>query len=119
MNAGALDVLHDAGNQNVFAVADCIDFKFYAHHVFVDEDRIFDSLRKDNAHIFFYVRFIERDNHILSAKNVRRTQENRIADFFRRMERLVFGKNGFAFRAADFQFFAELFKSLAVFCKVD
>ena len=33
------------------------------------------------------------------------------------MERFFFGKNGFAFRAADFQFFAELFKSLAVFCK--
>ena len=40
MDAGALDVLHDAGDQDLLAVADRVDFDLLAHQVLVDQDRV-------------------------------------------------------------------------------
>ena len=119
MNARAFDVLHDTRNQNVFAVADRIDFEFGTAHVFVDEHRIFDALRKDDTHVFAHIGVSPRDDHILSAEHVRRPQQNRIADapcgrdrFFRRQNRFPCG-------FIDTEFDAKRFKFFAVFRNVD
>ena len=40
MDAGALDVLHDAGDQHLLAVADGVDLDFFADQVLVDQDRM-------------------------------------------------------------------------------
>src|SRR5690606_24665188 len=40
VHAGAFDVLHDAGDQDGFAVADRVDFDFLPDQVLVDEDRM-------------------------------------------------------------------------------
>ena len=40
VNAGALDMFHDARNQHVVAVGDGIYFDFLALHVFVNQNRV-------------------------------------------------------------------------------
>ena len=40
VDACTLDVLHDTRNQNVLAVAYCIDLDFFAHQVFINQDRM-------------------------------------------------------------------------------
>ena len=40
VNAGALDVLHDTRNQNIGAVADCINLDFLALQIFINQDRM-------------------------------------------------------------------------------
>ncbi len=78
MNSCALDMLHDARNQIVSAVADGIYFHFNAHHVFVNEHRIFNSAGQNDIHIFFYVRIAISNDHILATQHVRRSQQYRI-----------------------------------------
>ena len=119
MNTRSLNVLHNAGDKNVLAVANRVNLKLYAHHILVDKHRVFDFLRQNDFHIFFHVRFVERDNHILPAKNVARTEQNRVADALSRLESLFFGKNSKTARTIDVQLFAQIFKSFAVFCKVN
>ena len=41
MDARPLDVLHDAGDEVVLAVADGVHLHLGAHQVFVDEHRVF------------------------------------------------------------------------------
>ena len=37
VNAGAVNVFHDAGNQNVFAVTNGVHFDFLPHQIFIDQ----------------------------------------------------------------------------------
>ena len=55
MDARPFDMLHDAGNQNIFPVTDRVDLQFGAHQVFVDEHRVFYPVRQDDPHILAHV----------------------------------------------------------------
>ena len=70
MDACAFDVFHDSRNEDVLSVTDCIDFKFNTHFVLVDEDRIFNSLGKNDLHVFLDVVIVEGNDHVLAAENV-------------------------------------------------
>ena len=52
MDAGALDVLHDAGDEVILAVADGVYLHLLAHHVLVDEHGVFDLMGGDDRHVF-------------------------------------------------------------------
>ena len=39
VHTGTFDVLHDARNENVFAIGDRIDLTLFAHDILVDQDR--------------------------------------------------------------------------------
>ena len=41
MDSGPLNVLHDAGNQDLLTVADGVDLALFAFHIPVDEHRLF------------------------------------------------------------------------------
>ena len=43
MDAGALDVLHDAGDENVLPVADGVDLQLRAHQILIDEHGVLDA----------------------------------------------------------------------------
>ena len=49
MDTGALDVLHDAGDEDGFAVADGIDLDLFTEEVFVDQNRVVLTMRRDDG----------------------------------------------------------------------
>ena len=112
-------MFHNSWNKDVLSVADTVDFKLNSHHILVNQHRIFNSLCKNDFHIFFYVVVVECNNHILSAKNVTRAQQYRITKFCCCFKSFLFGEYRKSFRAVDVKLFAQFFKTLAVFCKVD
>ena len=52
MDAGALKVLHDTRDQDVFAVADGVDLDLAAHHILIDQHRVLNLMAGDDLHIF-------------------------------------------------------------------
>jgi len=70
MNAGALNVFHDAGDQRVDAVTNRVHFNFAPAQVFVDEDGVFLFGTKDNFHIFADIFGRKSDYHVLAAKHI-------------------------------------------------
>ena len=119
MNTSSLNVLHNSRNQNIFAVADTVNFKLSSHHVLVNQNRIFNSLSQNNLHIFFYVGIVEGNNHVLTAQNVRRTQQNRVAQLFCCSQSFFGIHDCKSLRTLNLEFFTKFFKTLAVFGQVD
>ena len=119
MDSGSLDVLHDSGNEYVLSVTDCVNLKLRSLHVFVNQHRILNALCQNDFHVFLYVRVVESDDHVLSAKHVGRTQQHRVLNLVRRIQSLLQSKNGQTLRLVDSKLVAQFLKSLAVFCNVD
>ena len=119
MNTGSLNMLHDSRNKNIFAVADTVNFKLSSHHILVNQNRIFNSLSKNNLHVFFYVGIVEGNNHVLTAQNVRRSQQNRVTQFFCCGKGFIGIHDCKSLRTLNVEFFTKLFKTFAVFGKVD
>ena len=114
MNACALNVLHNSRDEDVLAVADCVNLNLGTLQIFVNKNRVFDILREDNRHILLNVGVVEGDNHILTAEHVGRTEKNRIADFVRNVERFLGCHNGNASGTLDVVLFEQLVKALSV-----
>ena len=85
MDAGPFDLFHNAGDEDVRAVGNGVDFDFAARHVFVDEDRM--VRRGDNgfAQVPFQFFFIIYDFHGPAAENVRRTDDEGEFQFLRHL----------------------------------
>ena len=89
VDAGALDVLHHAGDQHVGAVGDDVDLQLDAGHVLVHEHRVVDAAGEDARHVALDVLRPVGDGHVLAADDVARPQQHRIAERLRRRECLV------------------------------
>ena len=85
----------------------------------VNENRVFDSLCKDNLHVFTYIIIVERNNHVLTAKYITWAQKDRVAQFLCGFECFLLGKDSKSFWSVDVKPFAKLIKPLAVFGKVN
>ena len=105
MDACTVDVLHDTGQQDILAIADCVDFKLCSHHIFIDQDEIPFHMGKDNIHIFFYVRIGKGDNHVLTAKDITGAQQNRIAEAVRCFDRFLCSVDGISDGLLDMELF--------------
>ena len=70
MDTCALDVFHDARDEDVLAVAYRVDLELDAHEVFVDEDGVLDVVREDYRHVLLDIVIIPRDDHVLTAEYV-------------------------------------------------
>ena len=79
MYAGALDVLHDSGHENILSVADRIDLELLAGDVFVNEYRAVRIDRNRIAEISSQAVFVCDDLHRASAEHEARAHKNRIA----------------------------------------
>ena len=119
VDARPLDVLHDAGDEDVPAVADRVDLELFAHKVLVDEDGVLDLLRQDDVHIFDDVGVSVTHGHILTAEDVRGTQQRRITYLVCDLERLFLGHDREALGALDLQLFEQFVKPFAVLRGVD
>ena len=79
MDAGALDVLHDAGDQHVGAVGDDIHLQLLAHEILVHQDRVLDLAGEDHLHIGPHVLVVVGDDHVLAADDIAGSQQHGIA----------------------------------------
>ncbi len=70
MNACPLDVLHDTGNQHILTVRDDVDLNLGAAHVFVDEDRVVDTLGQYAAHVGLNFVLVVDYLHVMPADDV-------------------------------------------------
>ena len=80
MYAGALDMLHDTRNQDIGTVAYRINFNFFTHQVFIDQNRVILCDLVDGIDKFYNLIIIECNVHALSAKYIGRTNQYRITD---------------------------------------
>ena len=119
MNARALNMLHDTGDKDILAVTDGVNLDFGALEIFIDKDRIFNVLSEDDSHVFLDVSLVKRDDHVLAAENVGRTEQNRIADFVGYAESFLGCHYGYAARTLDMVLFKKLVKTLSVLSHVD
>ena len=89
MDAGFFDVLHDAGDDDVFSVAKGVDVDF--DRVFeevIDEDGTLLGVFDGFLHVAGNAFAVEGDDHSAAAENVGGTHQHGIADAFRAGEGL-------------------------------
>ena len=79
MHASTLDVLHNARNQDIGTVTYGVDLDFLTYNIFIYKDRMILRDLVDDADEFVNIVVVDADLHTLSAKNVGRTNEYRIA----------------------------------------
>ena len=120
MDAGLFDVLHDAADDDIFAVGEGVDIDFGRRlEEVVDEDgallRIFDGL----FHVAGDGLVVVGDDHGASAEHVGRTNENGIADAIGVGEGFFDAGGSGSGRLWDVEFFEQLAETLAVFGQVD
>ena len=112
-------MLHDSRNKDIASVTDTIDLKLLSFHIFINQNRIFNSCAEDDFHVFFNIRRITGDNHVLSAKDIAGAHQNRVSDFFGRLKCLNLGENGDTLRPFDVKPVAKFLKTLPVLSKVN
>ena len=80
MDARALHLLHDARDQEVFAIADGVDFALGAQKVLIQQDRVVHvHMLGDDAHVLNDIRLGVGDDHVLAAQNVGGAHQHRVA----------------------------------------
>ena len=119
VNACALDVFHDAGDEYVLPVADGVDFHLGTHQIFVDEDVGVRIGGQNHVHVFADVSVGERNDHVLPAENVAWPHEHGIAELVCRFERLLFRQYGAACRTADAERFKQRIEAAPVLREID
>ena len=118
MYACTLDMLHDAGDKEVLAVADSVDLYLGAHHVLVYEDGVLDVVAHDDAHVLLYVSVGVSDYHVLTAENIRRTEQHGIAKIIGSHKSLLCVHDCVSRRSGDTAFFKYLVEALSVLCGI-
>ena len=110
----AFNVLHDTWDKNVNSVRDNVNLDLCTHHILVNENRVFNSLRKYSVHIRLYLSVVINDAHILSTDNVGGTEKHGIADHICRRKRLLECHNTCTYGALDIELFKERIKLFTV-----
>ena len=80
MNAGALHQLHDAGQENLFTIADGIHLRFLAYHILVNQHGLGVVHRKGILQIPFQHFPLGNDFHGSAAQHKAGAHQHRIAD---------------------------------------
>ena len=114
MDARPFNVLHNAGDQEVLAVADGVHFHLGAHHVFVNEDGVFNVVGGDNLHVFLHVLVRMGNNHVLAAQYIGGPQQDGIGQLVGGFDSFFRGKDGMALGTGDFAAFQQLVKAFPV-----
>ena len=79
MDACSLDMLHNARNQDIRAVADRINFQFFTLQILVHQNRVVLLISVNDRHKLFNLLVGQCDLHALSAQHIGRTHQHRIA----------------------------------------
>ena len=113
MDAGALDVLHDPGDQRVAAVRDGVDLDLLAPQVFVDEHAAGAGFQR-GAEIPLEVLGAVGDLHTATAQYVAWPYQHGVADLRRDRDRLGRRRGGAARGLRDSERVSEVMETAAV-----
>ena len=119
MYACPLDMLHDAGDEDIGAVTDRIDFDLCAADILVDQHRIVDPVFQDILHERNDIVFLKRNVHILTAEHIRGAHQYRQAERLNRRPRFLQRIDRTAARPLDLQRFQQRIKALSVLGKIN
>ena len=119
VHPGPFDMLHDAGDQDILAIGNDINFYFNAHEVGVDEYGVFNALGENDAHIFFDILIVKGNDHILAPQYVGGTEQHRIAQALCSGNGFLGGHHRFPFGAFDAVLFQNFIKAFSVFGNVN
>ena len=118
MHASTLDVLHNARNQDIGTVTYGVDLDFLTYNIFIYKDRMILRDLVDDADEFVNIVVVDADLHTLSAKNVGRSYQNRIAQVISCFLCFLSGKYSMSGRSRDLAFLQDLIEELTVLCCV-
>ena len=120
MNAGFLDMFHDAADIDVLAVAQRVDINLDGVvQEAVDQHRVVAGNDNRVTHVALEIGFVMHHLHRAPAKNIGRADDDRQADTGGDVARLFGGMRDAVLRLAQLQIVDQLLEPLAVFGKVD
>ena len=120
MHARLLDVLHDAADQNVLAVANRIDVDLDRHiQEAIQQHRAVIGHLHGVSHVGAQIVLVEDDLHGTAAEHIRRAYDEREAHFARQAHRLVLGARGRVRRLLQVQVAHQRLEALAVLGDID
>ena len=101
VDARALHVLHNAGDEDVLAVADGVHLDLHAGEVLVDEHGVILLVGEDDGHVLLNVLVAVGDDHVLAAQHIAGPHEHRVAQVPGGGKGLLGGHGGVAFGPLD------------------
>ena len=119
MDAGALDVLHDAGNEDVRAVRNHVHLQLLAHQILVHQNRVFHLPREDDVHIGPHVLVVVGNDHVLPADDVAGPEQDGVAQLVCRRQGLLHAQDPPALGALDVEALQKRVEPLPVLRHVD
>ncbi len=119
MNAGPLDMLHDARNQDVLAVADGVDLDFRPLHVMVDQNGTIRRRLYGIRQVMSQVAFIINDLHGSATQDVGRPHHYRITDAVGRSDGCAGIRHAGAFRPGNIEISQKFIEFFPVFGRID
>ena len=119
VDAGAFDLFHDAGDADVIAIGNGIDFDFTADHVLVDEDRMLVGSDDGFFQVLAQFCLIVNDLHRAAAKDVARADDERVFQLFCLCHCFFDGLDEAALRARDTELSHQGVEAFAVFGHID
>ena len=119
MDPGALDVLHDAGDEDLLAVADGVDLDLHPFEILVDEDGTAGRGIDGGGDIADKLRGVVHYLHGPSAEDVAGAHEDGIADALGHVEAGLDGGDGGAGGLGDAEAVEEVLEAVAVLGHVD
>ena len=118
MDAGALNVFHDPGDQNVLSVADRVHLQLRSPDIFVHQDGMLLPDRVDVRDKSADVRIAHRDPHALAAQHIGRPHQDGIPQTCGGIGRFLRRKDGVPGGPADLLLRQDLVKTLPVLRRV-
>ena len=120
VDTGALDLLHDAGDEEVLAIADGVHFALGAHDVLIQQDGVVHiHVLGDDAHVLDDVGLGVGDDHVLATQHVGGAHQDGQADLVGSRQSLFQVEDGAAGGAGDAAALQQLVEALAVLGLVD
>ena len=120
MNTGLFNVLHDAGDDHVRSIAQCIDIDLgCVFKEVVDQHRALLRILDGGAHVPNDGRIVIRDDHGASAKHITGPDQHRVVDTVRSRKRLVNAGGKRTGRLWNLQVHNQLLEALTIFGKLN
>lgn len=119
MHAGALHVLHDAGDVDIFSVAHGVRLQLLAGDVVVHEHRLVLADQHGGLEIVAQGLLVGHDLHGAAAQHIAGPHQHRIADALGHANAGLDIRHGLAVGLGNAQRFHHLFKGVAVFRAAD
>ena len=114
MDAGALNMLHNARNHRIDSVADGVNLNLGPHDIFVHQNGVLLCDAVDNADLLYDVLIRVGNVHSLPAKHIGRPDKHRIAQFIRRPDCFFTGKDHAALGTGNLTFKKNFVKAFPV-----